>query len=1525
MTELVTAPPALLQEVSNSSNNSKPSDQESSIALKSVMAPDRPVGQASPASKTHLGDPQRSPNYTPQPGPDQTGSFSKVQSTTANNDAPATMNHDMLVVPPPPTSRSGSQPFFAVERPLSFVMEESTSNRISTSSSPSSEAGSKNATARHSLAEPSRPSMLEPSAKSPKGKDRRSLQIPDSVPLTKRNRSISLSLEWITPRGQTWKPPPHWEETANDTKVASTSPPAQPSSSPPKTSGFKEGGLKVSPTSNTTPSPTTSPNPKPINTRKERAATVGATVGRPVITFDKGTPMTQTPVSAAPSTPSATPSAAAAAMATPVSATPQSGAKEASTPPAGTPVTPSSAARASLHAPHKDHPRMSVGSGTPLISSPLAGGSSGVSSGVSSGRSSSAMTRKLSMSARLGSGTPNPLPLAASRSISTSAMILTTVTPATPLQASTSLQSLTTTSNSTGAVPVVPLKTGAGPSCLGVKLIKSRSRQELKADDSDENQSSFDDCSSINSKPGAPRKSSSSSSLTAAKDRRKFAKIFPDLAKDEDNLLSVYACAWEKDVLLQGKLFITKSHCAFYCNLLGNAQTLLISMSDIVTVEKKSTAGMFPNAIRIVTADNKYVFSSFLKRDNAFTDIVEYWRLSSYAFPDVSPGSAAPDEITDLPPSPSTQQDFSGLPFPRAEEKPSEPTPQVEPSMKPARESYTGEPRIVANVEVKALDANYLDLAGIPEQKKRGRSYTSGAQPNAVNYSELRVAISKMKKDHAREFGDGDASTSDEKEKGTPTTRGNRSATVGLFRKLLYPNESPKGSNHGSASSSQDFTPIHATPVKHSHLDKILIPSEVNSITTTPQALTPDRRRRVRGEQTSSPISATPLSPVRPPEPAKCGCESSHFEHAIISEVVSMDIRDLYVYMFSDVENVGSSAWLEAHRKRESEGMKLGKWVNGSVSSESSDATAVNSSILPGSHREANYNVGFKMPMIQKTTATPCAEKQVVVSASEFSDLHESLRAYTIESVSKTPKVPYGDNFQIVSRYCLTHEGANKSRIVISSKIEFSKKLMLKDRIESASVEGLQTFATYLLESLSHVRVNTSEHRKRIPTMSRVDPDDSEDDRDSISDRNLTRRSEILRKSRVSTPSIDSPLIHYSAVPSLIRSCLSPYLPGFVMVLLEIIAFCSFTLPARVTLRSVNFLVSLLGTGSQIPIPDWIGLVRSPITFVVSLPPAGSTQLPMAAAGAAGGVGGGSGGGGGSPTRQRSKSERRRSRHRNSTNEDLNWRAGSGGGGASGSGGSGGSGGGGGGSGPKNYTSAILVLLIALAVISGVFITTLNVFWIADIGTRLDRALNAVRDAKSGSSSGSGSASGDAPRRGPLSAEERQELEWIRVRSELADAQTRFADRSFSSLVSARRAIGDAGRSTDILRDYLDRIRRNIPAALSDVVAGAAKADDEASGFSSSSSAPGEGATGESADGNNADYRGRQDPLLSLSDTERRMMVHSIVDRILSAAGSEALPAANPDIVPHASEPAVEDIPKPADDIPKPAKEETDT
>ncbi|KAF7667929.1 hypothetical protein LDENG_00041620 [Lucifuga dentata] len=105
---------------------------------------------------------------------------------------------------------------------------------------------------------------------------------------------------------------------------------------------------------------------------------------------------------------------------------------------------------------------------------------------------------------------------------------------------------------------------------------------------------------------------------TVSKYNSQYHKLFPCVPKDEI-LMKVYSCALLRDILLQGRLYISRNWLCFYANLFGKDIKVAIPVFSVRLVKKHKTAGLVPNGLAITTdTSQKYVFVSLLSRDSVY-------------------------------------------------------------------------------------------------------------------------------------------------------------------------------------------------------------------------------------------------------------------------------------------------------------------------------------------------------------------------------------------------------------------------------------------------------------------------------------------------------------------------------------------------------------------------------------------------------------------------------------------------------------------------------------------------------------------------------------------------------------------------------------------------------------------------------------------------------------------------------------------------------------------------------------------
>ncbi|KAF7654503.1 hypothetical protein LDENG_00068770 [Lucifuga dentata] len=111
------------------------------------------------------------------------------------------------------------------------------------------------------------------------------------------------------------------------------------------------------------------------------------------------------------------------------------------------------------------------------------------------------------------------------------------------------------------------------------------------------------------------RKKSQSSQLS--KTNAHYHKLFKEVSKDEV-LKQSYTCALQKDILYQGKMFVSDNWICFHSKVFGKDTKIVIPVASVTFIKKTKTAILVPNALVIETASEQHVFVSFLSRNATY-------------------------------------------------------------------------------------------------------------------------------------------------------------------------------------------------------------------------------------------------------------------------------------------------------------------------------------------------------------------------------------------------------------------------------------------------------------------------------------------------------------------------------------------------------------------------------------------------------------------------------------------------------------------------------------------------------------------------------------------------------------------------------------------------------------------------------------------------------------------------------------------------------------------------------------------
>uniref|UniRef100_A0A8C5PD07 GRAM domain containing 1B n=1 Tax=Leptobrachium leishanense TaxID=445787 RepID=A0A8C5PD07_9ANUR len=104
-----------------------------------------------------------------------------------------------------------------------------------------------------------------------------------------------------------------------------------------------------------------------------------------------------------------------------------------------------------------------------------------------------------------------------------------------------------------------------------------------------------------------------------------FRKLFKQLPETE-RLIVDYSCALQRDILLQGRLYLSENWICFYSNIFRWETLLTVRLKDICSMTKEKTARLIPNAIQLCTDTEKHFFTSFGARDRTYMMMFRLWQ-----------------------------------------------------------------------------------------------------------------------------------------------------------------------------------------------------------------------------------------------------------------------------------------------------------------------------------------------------------------------------------------------------------------------------------------------------------------------------------------------------------------------------------------------------------------------------------------------------------------------------------------------------------------------------------------------------------------------------------------------------------------------------------------------------------------------------------------------------------------------------------------------------------------------------------
>ncbi|XP_066921004.1 protein Aster-B-like isoform X2 [Clytia hemisphaerica] len=518
-----------------------------------------------------------------------------------------------------------------------------------------------------------------------------------------------------------------------------------------------------------------------------------------------------------------------------------------------------------------------------------------------------------------------------------------------------------------------------------------------------------------------------------------FQKLFKNLNPDE-KLIIDYSCAFYRDILVHGRLYASQNWLCFYANIFGWETLITVQWTDVTAITKEKTAKVIPNAIQVLTDQEKFFFTTFVNRENAYTALFRIWQNALLGHP------MSPDELKQV--------------------------------CKKYRQKKTGEggggaidgDPINYELDETGDEVNEDDLVstnGSTEQLNKldpdeGASDINNHSSGANSYN-----VSTHASDVAADLPSEDA----ERHPVIPTeqTNGETGAEETLIGTIPSPTEpsfeatedgrhSPKKtssvSNFLNGNMGQDEAREkiknafkHGIPNlgtrslskasdlfrkkkkgknrshRHQHSVHLTVPNDGGETTTDFE----------EGDSDAS-------TDNRLDEDILCPCHDSHTGTEYTNEEFDMDVDTLYTHLFAQDSEL---------MKRVFEERKHENWRYTALEDAGDHQTQTLTYTL-----NLNYSIG------PKTSET--------VSKMVFPKDNKPGSYYVITTENRSYGVPYSDSFHASVRYCITRAVGNRSRLKVHGDIVYTKRVfgLVKNMISRNGDEAMRSYYVYLAEVL---------------------------------------------------------------------------------------------------------------------------------------------------------------------------------------------------------------------------------------------------------------------------------------------------------------------------------------------------------------------------------------------------------------------------------------------------------------------------
>ena len=116
---------------------------------------------------------------------------------------------------------------------------------------------------------------------------------------------------------------------------------------------------------------------------------------------------------------------------------------------------------------------------------------------------------------------------------------------------------------------------------------------------------------------------------------RHFGTKIKEMSPDSDlQVIATQSCDWQSNILLHGRLYLTRQHLCFRSNILGYVTEQVHPLKDVVSLERGTTAKWIQNAVYVSVKDGEaegthYGYGSLKDRNAMHDAVLEAWRTEA--------------------------------------------------------------------------------------------------------------------------------------------------------------------------------------------------------------------------------------------------------------------------------------------------------------------------------------------------------------------------------------------------------------------------------------------------------------------------------------------------------------------------------------------------------------------------------------------------------------------------------------------------------------------------------------------------------------------------------------------------------------------------------------------------------------------------------------------------------------------------------------------------------------------------------